>query len=79
MISIFILPVFYRGEHYTKVPFWDRDEKKSALLHMQEGVPAELTGQAAEQAALEAFGEGRSAVVIEIIDRRTGEAFIKTF
>ena len=49
------------------------------FLHMQEGVAAELTGQAAEQAALEAFGEDRSAVVIEIIDRRTGETFIKTF
>ena len=49
------------------------------FLHMKEGVPAELTGEEAAQAAHAAFGGDRAAVVIEISDRRTGETVVRSF
>lgn len=49
------------------------------FLHMQGGGASELTGGAAEQAAREAFGDDRAAVVIEISDRRTGETVVRSF
>jgi len=48
-------------------------------LHREAGKVTEYTGKAAEIAMREAFGEADAPVMIEVVDRRDGASFVRTF